>query len=137
MIASLLRTYDFNLPLLDVIEDPETDERQRQLASLSLRQGLDGGYYDSQELADLVLGVASDHDLGLDMLESDAARDLMELIDRPGCHYQRSLHDALADLTFVEALAYLRWLSDLMGVRADMYRVIRAAGAPMPVLPNG
>ncbi|WP_069207475.1 hypothetical protein [Sphingomonas panacis] len=136
MIAALLETYDFDLPLLDVIEDPASDERQRKLASISLKQGLDGGYYESRQLADLTLGVASDNDLGLDMLESKAAQDLMELIACPACHYQRSLHEAVADLTFVEALAYFRWLADLMGNRADMYRVIQATGAAMPALPN-
>ena len=136
MIAAWLKTYDFNLPLLDVIHDPTTDGRQRALATLSLNQGLDGGYYDCEELAHLVLGVASDDDLGLDMLESEAARGLMELLERPGCHYQRNLHKTVVDLTFVEASAHLRWLSNLMAARADMYRVIRAASAVMPALPN-
>lgn len=136
MIAAYLETYDFNLPLLDVIEDPASDEMQRKLASISLKQGLDSGYYESQRLADLTLGVASDNDLGLDMLASGAAQDLVELVACPACSYHRNLHEAVANLTFVQAAAYLCWLANLMGDRADMYRAIRATGAVMPALPH-
>ena len=55
MIGKWLTSYDYNLPLDDAAVDPELSTVRRRLADLARHQGLDGGYYEAQELAEAFL----------------------------------------------------------------------------------
>lgn len=134
MIAAYLETYDFNLPLIDAINDPDLNDRRSQLAALSLGENLDAGYYIAQELADLMLGIARAEN-AVRPQGPDGLR-LAELIGPFGDAQAVALYDAVADLPAADAASHLGWLAALLKVRAGMYRAIATTDAAMPPLPG-
>jgi hypothetical protein len=120
--------YDFNLPLVDVANDPDLDERRRMLAAAGLREGLDGGYYEAQALAEAVLALAMAENGGGLAAEARASATLDGLLGADEAGYQRALHALVADLPAADAAAHLSWVARQMGARADMCRVVKASG---------
>jgi len=122
-----LQTYDLNLPLLDILKDPESEDVQADLAARSLAEGLDSGFYDAEALADAVSHLLSEIDAGLLDPKSDARVALSDLLARaPG--YTNCIHAVVKDLSPREAARHLAWLTRLMKDRADMARLVREAG---------
>ncbi len=58
MIADYLATFDFNLSLIDAVNDPDIADVRSQIAALALGEDLDSGYYATQELAEAFLEAA-------------------------------------------------------------------------------
>lgn len=44
MIADYLTTFDFNMPLIDAVNDSDLTGVRSELAALALGEGLDSGY---------------------------------------------------------------------------------------------
>lgn len=130
-----LETYDFNLPLLDALNDPEIKDVRVQLAALSLGEGLDSGYYEAAELADAVAAMWSEAQDQVRYRLSEAKIALADLLDRAGPGYQLSLYSVVKSLPPSAAAHHLSWLAGQMKTRADMFRVIRDAGVVAPALP--
>ncbi|SNS68412.1 hypothetical protein SAMN06295912_11268 [Sphingomonas laterariae] len=126
MIDDFLADYDFNLPLDDAAVDPELVYVRRKLAHVARGQGLDGGYYEAQELADAFLAAAREANAGIEAPDSPARRQLKDILDR-AIPYQRALFDEVAHLPLPDAAAHLSWLTGLMKNRADMFRPVEAA----------
>ena len=126
MIANYLAGYDFNLPLMDAVNDPDLEDMRSQLAALSLGEGLDGGYYESQELAEAFLDAAREANAGVTDPGSPARDRLVDLLNR-GSPYQRRLFDAVAAFPLADAASHLVWLAGVMRDRADMYRPVAQA----------
>ncbi len=131
-----LETYDLNLPLLDALNDPDIGEVAAQLAALSLGEGLDSGYYDAEDLADMVAALWSEARDRVRYRLSPARIALADLLDRAGPGYQLSLYSVVKQLTPGVAARHLAWLAGLMKTRADMYRMIINAGAAAPAIPT-
>ena len=51
MIESYLATFDFNMPLIDAVNDGDLPGVRSELSALTLGEGLDSGYYEARELA--------------------------------------------------------------------------------------
>jgi hypothetical protein len=126
MIRDYLATYDFNLPLDDAAVDPELPLVRRRLASLAASEGLNGGYYEAQELAEAFLDAA--REANADNMEDDSpARVRLRDILARDLDYQRELFEEVCALPLADAAAHLVWLTDLMKRRVDMAPVISAA----------
>jgi hypothetical protein len=123
-----LEGYDFNLPLLDAANDPALSEARRTLAGVGLREGLDGGYYEAQALADAVLAVAQAENRGASGAAAQAMSALDALLAGDAHGYQRGLYVVVAALPAADAAADLCWITDVMRQRADMYQLLAAAG---------
>lgn len=126
MINDFLAAYDFNLPLDDAAIDPDLAYVRRKLAHVARTEGLDGGYYETQELTDAFLAAAREANAGVTEPTSPARRQLEDILDRDA-PYQRRLFDEVCALPLAEAAAHLSWLTDLMRNRADMFRPVEAA----------
>jgi hypothetical protein len=123
MIREYLASYDFNLPLDDAAVDPELPLVRRRLASLASSEGLDGGYYEAQELAEAFLDAAREANEEIQSDDSPARRRLRGILARD-LDYQREIFEEVCELPLADAAAHLCWLTDLMKRRVDMARPI-------------
>ncbi|WP_150293696.1 hypothetical protein [Sphingobium estronivorans] len=123
MIRDFVATYDFNLPLNDAAVDPELPLVRRRLASLAASEGLDGGYYEAQELAEAFLDAAREANEEIEDDDSPARRRLRDILERD-LDYQREMFGEVCELPLADAAAHLCWLTDLMKRRVDMARPI-------------
>ena len=125
MIRDFLASYNNNLPLDDAAVDPDLPLVRRRLASLAASEGLDGGYYEAQEMAEAFLDAAREANAGIEEEDSPARVLLRDILDRD-LAYQHELFDEVCQLPLADAAAHLAWLADLMKRRADMARPIAA-----------
>lgn len=125
-----LATYDPNLPLLDVVNDPEASDIDARLAALSLGEGLDSGYYDAEALADAVSHLWAEMACGIDNDDSEGRRELADLLSRGG-DYTHVLYDQVKVLSARSAALHLYDHAKRMGDRADMARIAREAVSQM------
>ncbi|CAM8662726.1 hypothetical protein [Sphingobium cupriresistens] len=65
MIDDFLAGFDFNLPLIDAVNDPDLPDMRSEIAALALGEGLDSGYYETQELAETFLEAAREANAGI------------------------------------------------------------------------
>lgn len=125
MIRDYLANYDFNLPLIDAAVDPDLPLVRRRLASLAMPEGLDGGYYEVQELAEAFLDAAREANAEIEEDDSPARRRLRDILARD-LDYPSELFEEVCELPLADAAAHLAWLADIMKQRADMARPIAA-----------
>src|SRR3546814_18772921 len=92
MIRDYLASYDYNLPLDDAAVDPDLPLVRRRLASLAASEGLDGGYYEAQEMAEAFLDAAREAHAGIEEEDSPARVRLRGILDRD-LAYQHELFD--------------------------------------------
>ena len=82
MIADYLAKFDFNLPLIDAVNDPNLAGVRSEIAALALGEGLDSGYYEAQELAEAFLEAARETNAGITDPDSPARDRLADILDR-------------------------------------------------------
>jgi hypothetical protein len=121
-----LATYNPNLPLLDVINDPDSTDTATRLAALSLGEGLDSGYYDAEALSDTVAHLWAEIAFQIEDEGSEARRALSDLLDRAGA-YTRRLYEEVRALSPRSASLHLYDHAKRMMDRADMARIAREA----------
>lgn len=126
MIETYLTGFDFNLPLTDAVNDPDLADVRSQLAAVALGEGLDGGYYEAQELAEAFLEAAREANAGITNPDSPARERLVEILDR-NSPYQRGLFNTVSTLPLADAASHLVWLTGVMRNRADMCRPVEQA----------
>jgi hypothetical protein len=119
MIDKFLTGYDFNLPLNDAAVDPEIPFVRRKLADIARTEGLDGGFFEAQEVAEIFLELAHEANADITDPKSPAQLRLGEILSR-NIPYQQALLDEVALLPLADAAAHLCWLAALMKHRADM-----------------
>lgn len=121
-----LATYNHNLPLLDVVNDPEASDIDARLSALSLGEGLDSGYYDAEALADAVSHLWAEMACGIDHETSEARQELADVLSRGGA-YTHVLYDEVKTLSARSAALHLYDHARRMMDRADMARIAREA----------
>ncbi|CAM4194880.1 Permease [Novosphingobium lubricantis] len=126
MIANYLAGFDFNLPLVDAVNDLDIADVRSEIAALALGEGLDGGYYEAQELAEAFLEAAREANAEITDPASPGRERLADILER-NSPYQRRLFDAVATLPLADAASHLVWLTGVMRERADMYRPVAQA----------
>lgn len=119
-------TYNHNLPLLDVVNDPDSSDLDARLAALSLGEGLDSGYYDADALADAVSHLWAEKACGIEGEGSEARQELADLLSRGGA-YTHVLYDEVKMLPARTAALHLYDHARRMMDRADMARLAREA----------
>ena len=134
MIKQFLDNYDFNLPLRDAFEDGELSMARRMLAGAAMPEGLDSAYYLTMELFEAFELLCADRRNGVN--EGMGAAKVHEIISSDSADYQRRIYYIVSELVVYEALGELAWLVRLTRSRAQMFRVIREAGAMMPLIPG-
>ncbi|HEX7881171.1 MAG TPA: hypothetical protein VF499_00320 [Afipia sp.] len=120
-----LATYNPNLPLLDVVNDPDSSDLDARLAALSLGEGLDSGFYDAEALADAVSHLWAEMICGIEDDDSEARQVLADLLERGGA-YTHVLYDEVKMLSARSAALHLYDHAKRMMDRADMARIARA-----------
>ncbi|MFC6438507.1 hypothetical protein [Novosphingobium resinovorum] len=119
-----LASYNVELPLLDIINDPVSDDVTIELAARSLGVGLDSGYYDAEALADCLSQIWSEIEDGILDDESEARIELAGVIGGGG-RYVRGLYDTVRHLDAQSAANYLAAHVGVMMARVDMARFAR------------
>lgn len=136
-MKALLEPYDWNLPLMDALDDRSLSPDRRALAAAAMRQDLDDGYYAAAELLEAFRALERDIDTGVgpDAYSEGEAR-VEHILAGEGDDYQRRLYYLLAERPVSDAAKDLEWLVALMAARAGMYRTLRRAGARIATLPG-
>ena len=136
-IKALLEPYDWNLPLLDALNDQSLSADRRALAVAAMRQGLDDGYYAAAELLEAFRALEDDIDTGVRPDTYSEGEDrLKHILEADGDDYQRRLYYLLAERPVADAARDLEWLVALMKARAGMYRALGRVGARIAPLPG-
>jgi hypothetical protein len=121
-----LATYNHNLPLLDVVNDPDANDLDVRLSARSLGEGLDSGFYDAEALADAVSHLWAEIACDIEQDGSEARLQLADVLHRGGA-YTRLLYDEVKHLPARTAALHLYDHARRMRDRADMARVAREA----------
>lgn len=129
-----LQSYDFNLPLHDAIADPALSVARRMLAGAAIPQGLNDAHYSTVELFEAFELLVADRRQRIS--NGRGAERVQEILAADGDDFQRRIYYVVSELDVFEAMTDLAWLAELTRARAEMYRVLRAAGVPMPLIPG-
>src|SRR3546814_17178663 len=108
MIADYLATFDFNMPLIDAVNDPDLAGMRSAIAALALGEGLDSGYYEARELAEVFLDAAREATAEIAAPNSPASARLADLLDR-GSSYMRCMFATVQTLTLATAPSDTFW----------------------------
>ena len=136
LLHSFLVGYDFNLPLEDALNDRSLSADRRVLASVSMRQGLDEGYFSVQQLLEAMRELETDARLRIPSSRSIGRAQIDTILVADGDDYQRRLYWILAERPITDAVSDLVWLAELLRGRAQMFSALVDAGARMPPMPG-
>ena len=136
MIKTMLAGYDFNLPLLDALDDGGLSADRRALAAVSMRQGLDDALFSAHELLEAFRTLETDARLGIAATDSEGMAAIDAILQAGGDDYQRRLYWILSESPVGDAVTDLIWLTEVLRGRAVMYRALTESGARMPHVPG-
>ncbi|MBB3349427.1 hypothetical protein [Sphingomonas sp. BK069] len=121
-VQDVMRGYDYDLPLMDALSDPELSVDRRVLAGATVGIGLDTAYLSVCQLEEAFSALASDHANGVE--QGRGYEDLADILKDQSPYQMRVWH--LLDTTPLQlALEDLAWLKSLTYRRARMARVVR------------
>src|SRR3546814_9512123 len=106
MIRDYLASYDYNLPLDDAAVDPDLPLVRRRLASLAASEGLDGGYYEAQEMAEAFLDAAREANAGIEEEDSPARVRLRGILDRDLAYQHERSEEHTSELQSLMRISY-------------------------------
>ena len=121
-IQDAMRGYDYDLPLRDVLNDPEMPDDRRVLAGATIGIGLDTAYFAIGELLEAFSTLAND--LSNAVREGEGCKDLEEIL-RDKNPFQMRLWYLLYDTTLDQARSDLAWLKALTYQRGRAAKVMR------------
>lgn len=121
-LKDAMRGYDFDLPLMDVLNDPEMSPDRRVLAGATVGVGLDVAYLATCELAEAFEALAVD--VTNNSGDGQGRKDLEEILSA-GNPFQMRLWYLLYDTPFERAHADLVWLKSLTYRRGRMCKVMQ------------
>lgn len=93
------------MPLDDAAIDPEIIFVRRKLAIIARPEGLDGGYYEAQELAEAFLEAAREANADSSDADSPARLRLKEILER-GIPYQMAMFGDVCTLPLADAASH-------------------------------
>lgn len=124
-VQDAMRGYDYDLPLMDVLNDHETSVDRRVLAGATVGVGLDTAYFAITELQEAFAALANDLSNGVENGQGYA--DLAEIL-RDRSPFQMRLWYLLDVTPLDQALDDLSWLKSLAYRRGRMAKVVRDEG---------
>jgi hypothetical protein len=135
-VQDMMRGYDYDLPLLDVLNNNEKDDNgdpqvsvdRRVLAGATVGIGLDVAYLAITELQEAFTALASDvrNTTGY----GEGYKDIEEIL-RDKNPYQMRLWYLLYDTPIEQAITELAWLQSLTYRRGRMCNVMREQKLPV------
>ena len=117
-----MRGYDYDLPLKDVLNDPEESDDRRVLAGATIGIGLDTAYLAISELEEAFATLANDVSNGV--RQGEGRKDLEEIL-RDKNPFQMRLWYLLHDTPIDLAQSQLAWLKSVTYRRGRMAKVMR------------
>ncbi len=135
-VQDMMRGYDYDLPLYDVLNNNETDENgdpvvafdRRVLAGATIGIGLDTAYFAITELQEAFETLASDVDNGV--TDGQGSKDIAEILSAKN-PFQMRLWYLLYDVPFQRAHEELCWLKSVTYRRGRMCTVMREQKLPV------
>jgi hypothetical protein len=129
-VQDMMRGYDYDLPLYDVLNnsgtnengDPEISADRRVLAGATIGIGLDVAYFAITEMQEAFTALASETSNG--MGRGEGHQDLEEIL-RDKSPFQMRLWYLLYDTPIEQAITELAWLQSLTYRRGRMCMVMR------------
>ena len=121
-VQDAMRGYDYDLPLRDVLNDPETSDDRRVLAGATIGIGLDTAYLAISELEEAFATLANDVSNGV--RQGEGRKDIGAILHDKN-PFQMRLWYLLYDTPIGQAQAELAWLKSLTYRRGRMAKVMR------------
>lgn len=123
-----MRGYDYDLPLLDALNDPQLSVDRRVLAGATIGVGLDIAYFAIRELEEAFAALAHEHNNGVE--QGAGFEEVAEILKAQSPFQMRLWH--LLDVTPLQlALEDLAWLKSLAYRRGRMAAVVRDENLPI------
>lgn len=136
MLETCLSDYDFNLPLIDALNNPGLSVTCRLLAGASMDTQLSDGYYSAMQVLEAFRYLEADKDARVDPEESIGSAMIDHLLAGEGDDYQRRLYYLVSEAPVSETVNDLRWLTDLLATRVGMLKVFDKHHLRIPELPG-
>jgi hypothetical protein len=124
-MRDVLRNYDYDLPLMDVLNDPEKPPCTRMMAAALMGQDLNTAYYATVEVLEAFEQLQADYENKVHPGEGFA---MMEAILKDRNPLQMRLWHMLDDASFEVAIMVLREAKQLAYDRGRMCRVLVREG---------
>ena len=128
----VLHGYDYDLPLLDALNDPELSVSRRLLAGAVIGEGLDTGYFATCEIFEAF--VALEIDARRKVKHGEGYLQLEEILQAKNPLQMRLWH-LVCERAIGEAMVDLGWLKSLTYRRGRMARVLRDEKLPVQYVP--
>jgi hypothetical protein len=128
----VLEGYNYDLPLIDALNDVELRPVRRLLAGALMGESLDAGYFATREMADAYFDLWNDVRKGVRYGEGYLA---FEEILKDKNPLQMKLWYLTCERNLSETVQDMRWLAGLAHQRGLMARAVREAGAPVVHVP--
>ncbi|TVV71449.1 hypothetical protein [Sphingomonas solaris] len=124
-IAEVLERYDYDLPLLDAMNDRGMSPDRRVLAGATVGVCLSTAYFAVSEMEEAFAQLADDEEKGRRHGEGYLAMEAILEEQRP---FQMRLWHLLHECSLDQAVSDLRWLKMVVYQRAQMANAVRDAG---------
>lgn len=131
-LKDAMRGYNYDLPLLDELNNPEVSVSRRLLAGALIGEGLDTAYFATTEMLEAFIALETDarhkvrHGEGFLMAE--------EILTARNPLQMRLWH-LLCEKAIGEGMVDLGWLKSLAFRRGNMARVLREENLPLEYVP--
>lgn len=126
-LTDTMRSYDYDLPLMDALNDPELSPDRRILAGSLIGEGLDMAYLSVGEMEEAFSTLANE--LARDVRDGEG-REMVEAILTDRVPLQMKLWYALHETELTQAAVDLGWLKALAYRRGRMTAVMQEANLP-------
>ncbi len=126
-LADAMKSYDYDLPLLDALNDRELSPDRRVLAGALIGEALDKAYLSVGEMEEAFATLAND--VARNVRDGEG-RAMIEAILRDRVPLQMRLWYALHETELTQAAQDLAWLKALAYRRGRMTAVMQQASLP-------
>lgn len=124
-ITEVLERYDYDLPLMDALNDSEISPDRRTLAGATMGVCLGTAYFGVSEMEEAFAQLADDEEHDRRHGEGYLAMEAILEEQRP---FQMRLWHLLYESSLDQAVGDLRWLKMVVYQRAQMANALRDAG---------
>ncbi|KPH66982.1 MULTISPECIES: hypothetical protein [unclassified Novosphingobium] len=125
--------YDYDLPLMDALDNPELSVTRRVLAGAMIGEGVDTAYFATGEMVEAF--VALEADARSKRRHGEGFLALEEILTEKN-PFQMRLWHLLSEKAIGEAMVDLAWLRGLALQRGRMAKVLREESLPLQYIPE-
>lgn len=132
-VKDALEGYDYDLPLMDALDNPGLSVTRRVLAGAMIGEGLDTAYFATGEMVEAFLALAAD--VRRKARHGEGYLALEEILTEKN-PFQMRLWYLLGEKAISEVVFDLVWLKGLAYQRGRMARVLREEALPLQYIPD-